>query len=947
MAANRADPAQRPNQISKFMPKIERLTENESLTSFKSWKGIMLYNLGLDNNFAPFLNPGVHWEKKSRRAENRGLADEVNPDGPPNEQGVPQPVVVQTAAQRCRTLEMLLNSIANYAPVISRDTIVKSSTCLDDIWHALRTHYGFQTSGAHFLDLQDISLDTGERHEALFQRLTSFFEDNLISADSGITHHSIEIDEDEEMSPIIKNTIVFLWLSLIHRKLPKLVKQRYDPNLKSRTLASVKNEISSAIPSLLDEINAQTDIAPVLRTYSSPPNNSSSNNYSNRRSFRPSRSNFSRSSSSRQPLPKNSPSCALCKQASRPSNHFLSTCNYLPEKDKQFISRARLLAALDEEDAAEYYHENAEDCPDDFPIEDVPKISRRVTTCPSPYLNVFYGHEPLRLTLDTGATVNMIHLNLVRQLNLQISPSSQIATQADGRSEIEIVGETRFSVTRDDRVLHFEGLIAKKMDTDVLAGIPFISKNNISIHPASNLVRVDDIPYRYGSTSAVKSTICRIQSHTARSYGPSQTVWPGEYVETLCDIDPNGDTTVAVEPHIDSKLEIAPHITTCLNGKLRLINSTSLPITIKRNQHIAVVSRVMDTSNDILHCPTQSIPEVSASPPNTDLISVNPDNMAEAKAHEQSFHDINQRFDHVFASSFPGYNGKAGPLKATVNVSDALPPQRKGRIPQYSRDKLQLLQDHFDELERVGVFSKPEDVGVNVEYVNPSFLVKKPNNTFRLVTSFGEVAKYCKPAPSLMPNVDSTLRLIGQWKFIIKADLAKAYYQIPLDKASQRFCGVVTPFRGMRVYQRSAMGMPGSESTLEELMCRLLGDLIADGKVTKIADDLYCGANSIEDLHKIWSQILQIFSDCDIRISPSKTVILPRSTTILGWIWNEGTLSASPHQISALQQCDLPRTVKVYRSFLGAYKAIAKVIQSCSKYLSPLESLVAGKASAD
>jgi hypothetical protein len=65
----------------------------------------------------------------------------------------------------------------------------------------------------------------------------------------------------------------------------------------------------------------------------------------------------------------------------------------------------------------------------------------------------------------------------------------------------------------------------------------------------------------------------------------------------------------------------------------------------------------------------------------------------------------------------------------------------------------------------------------------------------------------------------------------------------------------------MRVYQRCAMGMPGSESTLEELMCRLLGDLISEGKVAKIADDLYCGANSVEDLLKTWSQVLQIFSD--------------------------------------------------------------------------------------
>ena len=116
---------------------------------------------------------------------------------------------------------------------------MKSSTCLDDIWHALRTHYGFQTSGAHFLDLQDISLDTGERHEALFQRLTSFLRTILFRQILAL--RITAFDEDEEMSPIIENTIVFLWLSLIHRELPKLVKQRYGPDLKSRTLASVKN----------------------------------------------------------------------------------------------------------------------------------------------------------------------------------------------------------------------------------------------------------------------------------------------------------------------------------------------------------------------------------------------------------------------------------------------------------------------------------------------------------------------------------------------------------------------------------------------------------------------------------------------------------------------------------------------------------------------------------
>lgn len=47
----------------------------------------------------------------------------------------------------------------------------------------------------------------------------------------------------------------------------------------------------------------------------------------------------------------------------------------------------------------------------------------------------------------------------------------------------------------------------------------------------------------------------------------------------------------------------------------------------------------------------------------------------------------------------------------------------------------------------------PEDVGVTVEYFNPSFLVKKPSGGFRLVMAFSDVGQYSKPQPSLMPDV--------------------------------------------------------------------------------------------------------------------------------------------------------------------------------------------------
>ena len=63
-----------------------------------------------------------------------------------------------------------------------------------------------------------------------------------------------------------------------------------------------------------------------------------------------------------------------------------------------------------------------------------------------------------------------------------------------------------------------------------------------------------------------------------------------------------------------------------------------------------------------------------------------------------------------------------------------------------------------------------------------------------------------------------------------------------------KYCGTVSPFKESRVYTRCAMGMPGSETALEELLSRIIGDLIMKGIVTKQADDLYVGGETDKEL---------------------------------------------------------------------------------------------------
>ena len=107
-------------------------------------------------------------------------------------------------------------------------------------------------------------------------------------------------------------------------------------------------------------------------------------------------------------------------------------------------------------------------------------------------------------------------------------------------------------------------------------------------------------------------------------------------------------------------------------------------------------------------------------------------------------------------------------------------------------------------------------------------LAKKSSGGFHLVTAFAKVGCYSKLQPLLLPDVDSTLHTISPWKYIIQSDLMCSFYQIPLSKASMKYCGVATLFRGIRVYTRSVMGLPGLETTLE-IICRVLADFIQKG----------------------------------------------------------------------------------------------------------------------
>ena len=766
---------------------------------------------------------------------------------------------------------------------------------------------GFQANGAHFIDLTDIKLLPEESPEDLYQRLMAFIEDNLLRTDGNITHHGDTPDEDEELSPSLENFIVLQWLTLVHHELPRLVKQRYGTELRSRTLASIRPEICQAIPSLLEEVRS-SDEARSMRTTAEQPRyrNNSSLTYNTRKG---------KGRRTRQRK-----SCPICLAAKRSDDHWMSECLFLTEADRQFMARARQIANVFDVPVQD-------DSTDSEEEEDSHVMTKRVKIRPSPYISTFCGYHPVDITIDTGATGNMIRDYIALKLHAVITKSTQSVNQADGKSPLKVTGETQLRFVRGSLSFTFEVLVVKDLDVKVLAGMPFTEQNDISIRPAHHMISFSNgTSYNYGKKVA-SAPHQILRAHVIRVPGHAVTLFPGDYMETTVP-DDISDTSLALEPRYDNKHPHwpQPEVTKSTGGIIRVPNLTAEPLSLSRHEQIGQVLPVFSPKKP-KHpiVPVAEVAQATVKPTTTrhsETVTVDPNEILPRK-HRDQMHELLTEFDSVFDRNYKGYNGAVGPFEAQVNMGPTKPPQRKGRLPQYARNKLTELQEKFDELEKAGVFVRPEDVNIAVEYVNPSFLIAKPNGGHRLVTAFADVGRYSKPQPSLMPDVDSTLRHIAQWKYICISDLSSAFYQIPLERNSMKYCGIVTPFKGTRVYAQCAMGMPDSESALEELMCRVLGDLLQAGIVTKLADDLYCGGNSPDELVTNWKRVLQALQQSRLCLSPSKTTIAPKKTVILGWIWESGTIRASPHRLSSLATCAPPKTVKGMRSFIGAYKVLA------------------------
>ena len=434
---------------TRFAPRPWILSKEETPSSFETWKENLLFNLTVDGSFSEFLQEGYTWSPPS--VLHRGLVDDEAATANS-----------RTALQKEAYLNLMLGSIAGFAPVIRRTYFMQEACSLHDIWSRLRTYYRFRKTGALILDLNTIVMEPGESPESLWERISSFIDDNLLSPNDHIQHLGADVLTQEQLTPTLVNLTVVHWLRCIHEGLPALVKQKYATELRNCTLASLRDEISESVDALLAELTG--DSANVSRA-----------------SYQSSLEYHDKQQSSKSSH--NNKSCILCQTAKRIADHYLPDCPYVPDADKRFMARARKLC---DEDPLSDSHSRAIGVVSDYPSCNSVEVET------SPTLSVQYAGAAVDLVIDSGTECNLIEEEYVKSIGATILKASTNAKQADGHSHLEIVGEVHLEFQRYPHSFKFNGLVARKLKDRVIVGMPFLSSNDIYIRPSKKEIHIGD-----------------------------------------------------------------------------------------------------------------------------------------------------------------------------------------------------------------------------------------------------------------------------------------------------------------------------------------------------------------------------------------------------------------------------------------------------------------------
>ena len=337
-----------------------------------------------------------------------------------------------------------------------------------------------------------------------------------------------------------------------------------------------------------------------------------------------------------------------------------------------------------------------------------------------------------QLALDSGCEGDCMRADECLRLGLSIEPldhtDTHLPLQADGKSPLNIVGKVKCEPYRGKIALQFEGYVTKNLQSPILCGAPFLSRNKIVQELHNRRIVIDNKNYIEET-----SPYCPNQWPEVTISNLSLNPSGGTFVETGQSIIVNASNNIIDDEYIispvdDTYLEAwPPQLSKSSNGKIVIqCNSNDFSF-LPEKEPVFNIQPVISASSFETCDPAVNPPSFSIRPDDENIKDIVIEDTL-PKSIKEALFKIHVKHAKVFDGDLRlGYNNFSGNFDVNFHfLNDIPPPINYGCVPSYhKREDDVLLQTMIDRLEALNVVAKASSLNMTPKFASPCMLVKR------------------------------------------------------------------------------------------------------------------------------------------------------------------------------------------------------------------------------
>ena len=180
-----------------------------------------------------------------------------------------------------------------------------------------------------------------------------------------------------------------------------------------------------------------------------------------------------------------------------------------------------------------------------------PRVSR-ISIGSIQQIGFFNNNLTATIALDSGAEANCITVRECRRLNVPILPSNHTAVAVDKKTKVQVVGEIRTNFERNGLDFYFEGLVCPKLANEIIGGVPFLKKNNITQELNDNRISVNKLGklFHIMEIPAFSPNQTPIQSRIMLAESTPRLLLPNDYIEIKLSPEFQPDQSYLLQPSL-------------------------------------------------------------------------------------------------------------------------------------------------------------------------------------------------------------------------------------------------------------------------------------------------------------------------------------------------------------------------------------------------------------